>query len=179
MKTLQKYAVLIQLIDELKNNGSWCGETHIQKAAYFLQELVNVPIKFDFILYKHGPFSFGLRDFLNELRADGLIQLVPQSYPYGPSFSSTEMSGRFKDNFKNTLSQYKNSISFVANALGNKGVAKLEQLSTALYISKKMGIETEAKTRAHGIIKLKPFLSFNQAFEAVKEVDEMIPKLPS
>ena len=27
-------------------NGSWCGEMHIQKAAYFLRELGEVPLGF-------------------------------------------------------------------------------------------------------------------------------------
>ena len=62
MKKSQRDAVLLSLVGEMINKGSWCGETHIQKAAYFLQVLLEVPLEFDFILYKHGPFSFDLSD---------------------------------------------------------------------------------------------------------------------
>ena len=56
--------VITRLIETLRERGSWCGETHVQKAAFFLQELMEVPTRFHFILYKHGPFSFDLRDEL-------------------------------------------------------------------------------------------------------------------
>jgi uncharacterized protein YwgA len=62
MKEAQNRAILVTLIKSLRSKGSWCGETHIQKAAFFLQQLTGVPIDFDFILYKHGPFSFDLRE---------------------------------------------------------------------------------------------------------------------
>jgi uncharacterized protein YwgA len=60
MDRLRRAAILTRLIEQLRNGGSWCGETHVQKATFFLQELLNVPLSLDFILYKHGPFSFDL-----------------------------------------------------------------------------------------------------------------------
>ena len=42
MKRLQKIAILLDLGDAMKYQGSWCGETHYQKTAYFLQELLKV-----------------------------------------------------------------------------------------------------------------------------------------
>lgn len=60
MERLNRAAVLLNLVETLRSKGSWASETHFQKAAYFLQELLRVPLEFEFILYKHGPFSFGL-----------------------------------------------------------------------------------------------------------------------
>lgn len=90
MNRLQRAAVITRLLDELHQQGSWCGETHVQKSVYFLQALLNVPTDYEFILYKHGPFSFELKDALSEFRADGLIDLIAQPYPYGPSYDATE-----------------------------------------------------------------------------------------
>jgi len=70
MDRLRRAALLTQLIERLRRRGSWCGETHVQKATLFLQDLTRIPMGFDFILYKHGPFSFDLRDELTSLRAD-------------------------------------------------------------------------------------------------------------
>ena len=70
------------------------GGTHIQKAAYLLQELLGVPSGFKFVLYKHGPFSFELRDSLNRLEAWGGIQTEEQPYPYGPKIIDGPLSGR-------------------------------------------------------------------------------------
>ena len=54
MNTEEKEAVLIALMTGLREQESWCGETHVQKAAYILQEGLKVPIGLDFVLYKHG-----------------------------------------------------------------------------------------------------------------------------
>ena len=58
MDRVRNGVVITKLIETLRERGSWCGETHVQKAAFFLQELMEVPMRFNFILYKHGPFSF-------------------------------------------------------------------------------------------------------------------------
>ena len=62
MNEMEKNVVLLSFIDFMRAKGSWCGETHVQKGTYFFQELMGVPLGFHFILYKHGPFSFDLRN---------------------------------------------------------------------------------------------------------------------
>ena len=57
IKRMQQDAVLLSLINEMKAEGSWCGETHNQKATYFLRELLGVPMNFEFILYEHGDYK--------------------------------------------------------------------------------------------------------------------------
>ena len=58
MNRLQKAAILTELADQLRREGSWCGHTHIQKATYFLQDSLGLPTGSAFILYKHVPYSF-------------------------------------------------------------------------------------------------------------------------
>ena len=96
MNRLQRAAVLTALADELRKRGSWCGETHLQKATYFLQSLLGVPLGYEFILYKHGPYSFDLHDELTALCTDQLLELRPQPYPYGPSLLPTAASADFR-----------------------------------------------------------------------------------
>jgi hypothetical protein len=62
MNRLQRAALLTELADKLREQGSWCGETHLQKATYFLQTLRLVPTGYDFILSKFGPFAFDLAE---------------------------------------------------------------------------------------------------------------------
>ena len=52
MERLLVAALLLRLIQAQKEEGSRGGETHIQKAVYFLQELMQVPLNFRFILYR-------------------------------------------------------------------------------------------------------------------------------
>lgn len=51
MKRLQRDAVILSLIENLRSKGSWCGETHIQKATYFIQELLRVPLEFGSVTF--------------------------------------------------------------------------------------------------------------------------------
>jgi uncharacterized protein YwgA len=52
---------------------------------YILETVLGVPSGFEFILYKHGPFSFDLRDELGSLRTDGFIEWELKSERYRPS----------------------------------------------------------------------------------------------
>jgi len=175
MKEEQNRAVLLALIDSLHEEGSWCGETHIQKAAFFLKTLATVPIDFDFILYKHGPFSFDLHDELSVMRGYGLVDLEV-SYPYGPRIVSTEMGKSFQTRFPKTITQYEKHVGFIAEKLGSKGVVELERLATAYYLTLKTSGDSPEK-RAKAIVELKPHISLESAKEAVFEVDEVISEV--
>lgn len=172
MKKSQRDAVLLSLVREMIARGSWCGETHIQKAAYFLQALLKVPLEFDFILYKHGPFSFDLSGEITALRADALLQYQTRPYPYGPSIVPTDEAQSFLESYPKTLKRYADQISFVADKLGNMGVADLERLATALYVT--LNRDRQSGRRAEQISLLKPHISLEEADLAVQRVDEIM-----
>jgi len=175
MERLQEATIILTLADALRARGSWCGETHLQKSVYFVKELSNVPLEFDFILYKHGPFSFDLRDELTAMRADGLLNLHVQPYPYGASLIPTESSKKITAKYLRTVSNFQDRIEFVADRLGNKGVAQLEQLATALYVTKKEATATKSiGDRAKRLHELKPHVSMEDARVAVEDVDQII-----
>ncbi len=174
LNRLQRLAVISRLTDSLRENGSWGGETHVQKGAYFLQEMMDVPTGYDFILYKHGPFSFDLRDELTEMRADGLIELVPQQYPYGPKLSLTDHGKNLQNKFDKTLKKHGPAIESVAVTLGGKDVSELERLSTALFVSKELGSDASPEERAERLRELKPHVSDAMSLSAVKVVDELL-----
>ena len=172
MERLQKVSLIIDLLKKLRDKGSWCGETHIQKSIYFLQELTGVPMEFDFILYKHGPFAFDLRDELNAMRADDLIEHVFHPTPYGPSVAPTRSGINVHDHFPKTVKKYSRELDFVANYLGDKGVAELERMGTALYVTLK-NKGADIQTRAAEINELKPHIPVTEAHRAIEEVEKM------
>lgn len=173
MQRRQREAVILALADALRGHGSWCGETHLQKAAYFLEEFAGVPLELDFILYKYGPFSFELRDELTAMRADGLMEMSAQPYPYGPTFLTTESGRKLMERWPKTLKRYAVSITFAAKQLGDLGVAKLERIATALYVTKEQS-GNDINSRAQRIHELKPHLSEADARVAVQAVDKMV-----
>ncbi len=179
MEELKRKAVVLSLLSNMKEEGSWCGETHVQKCMYFLQEMLYVPTEFGFILYKHGPFSFELRDELTAMRVDSLIELQVRSNIYGPSLSPGALAAALMDRFRKTLRDYQQGIEFVAKQLSPKGVAELERLATALYVTEEEeGVDQAEKGRALRLHELKPHVSIEEALAAIKAVDELRLEAP-
>jgi hypothetical protein len=165
--------------------GSSCGETHIQKATYFLQELLRIPLGFDFVLYKHGPFSFDLSDELTAMRADGIVQLKARP-PYGPSIIPGPNGERVKQLFPRTLRKYSEHVAFVAEELAGFGVAELERLATAAYvaINDTSRGDDGIEERATRINKLKPHIPIEEArrsleceFEICNKAEKLVDSM--
>jgi hypothetical protein len=54
MNDLQRSAIVATLVKECRTRDAFCGETMVQKSVFFLQELLKVPLAFDFQLYRMG-----------------------------------------------------------------------------------------------------------------------------
>lgn len=172
MERLQIASLIIGLLEKLRKNGSWCGETHLQKSIYFLQELTGVQMGFDFILYKHGPFSFDLRDELTAMRADRLIEHVFQPAPYGPSLRTSKSGLNVYKHFPKTVKRYSRELDFVADNLGDKGVGELERMGTAWYVMQEKP-DADIQSRAEYLNELKPHVSVQDALHALREVERI------
>jgi uncharacterized protein YwgA len=172
MDRLRKAVIITMLAQELRQQGSWCGETHIQKSIYLFQELFGTDLDFRFILYHHGPYSFDLTDELTSLRADGLLELEPQDPPYGPRLRPSDRAVRIQKLFKKTLNDYLPKIKFVAEKIGGRGVMDLERTATALYVKKELHTPSTSE-RIKRLRKLKPHISKELASQATQEVDNI------
>jgi uncharacterized protein YwgA len=175
MKRLQIVSIILTLIDSLKNEGSWCGQTHIQKATYLLQEMTQVPIGFNFILYKHGPFSFDLSDELTAMRAEGLLMVDLKPYQFGTSLCPTEKGYGICKDYQKYTDTYSKNIDFIAKEFSDKGVAELERLSTAFYITKNEDAQ-DINTRSRLVTTYKPHIPQEKALDALLVVDNMIER---
>lgn len=173
LNRLQRSAIVLSLAGDLRTAGSWCGETHLQRAVYVLQELARVPLEFDFILYKHGPFSFDLRDALTGMRADYQLRHLIHPIPYGPSLVATDTGLKLQERFSSVINEYRKQISFVAKQLGSKSVTELERIGTALYVQRVFKPDS-TEQNAQRVNELKPHVSLNLARAAAEQVDEMV-----
>ena len=172
MNESRRSAVVAALAWRLRAKGSWSGETHIQKATYLLQCLGGVSLDYEFILYKHGPFSFELRDTISAMRADGVLQLTPRPYPYGPSLLvSDEQKARMEVLYPNALKKYGDKLDWVANWVGGFDVSRLEQVSTALYVTLENPKERRIGDRVRRIQELKPHVTAREAEWAIAQID--------
>lgn len=169
MKELNHRAVVLSLIEQMDSYQSWCGETHIQKCGYFLQEVMGVNLEMDFVLYRHGPFSFNLRELLGELTGLNLLSVFSRE-PYGPSLQLTDYGRSYLARFPRSVRETRRQVDRVATRLGPKDVSSLERLATALYVIKNDGSKEEG-SQAQRINELKPHISVESAAVALREVN--------
>lgn len=172
MTDARRAALIAELIRKLRANGSWAGETHVQKTAYFLQEMLGVPLGFRFTLYKFGPFSFELRDLLAQMRGLQQLELEPQPRPYGPKLAVGESALQLRTRFPKTLRVHDRALEFVAREVGPLGVGSLERLATALMVTKEQP-GTNPHQRAQALTAYKPHITLEQARDAVGTVDRL------
>ncbi len=159
-------------MEGLRSQDSWCGETHIQKCVYLIQEALELPTGFEYMLYKYGPYSFDLRDLLGEMRADLLIDKEARPYPYGPTLKPSPSGLRLMGQYEATIAPHRDAIGRVADKFGKRGVSDLERIGTALYVTKEK--ELSPTERARQLTRLKPHVSYPAALAAVVEVDDFL-----
>ena len=173
MDKLKRVAVLTRVMERLREHGSWCGETHVQKAVFLAQELMELPLELEFVLYRHGPYSFDLRDELTGLRADGLVRLEPQGR-WGPHFVPTEHSAYIQRLYPNTLRRYDDRLTFVAAALGDKGVTALERLTTAYYALVRPETGDAVEQKVAWMTRRKPHIPADLAAAAFERARQLV-----
>lgn len=169
MSNLEQSCLILNLALALKAHGSWAGETHIQKGGYFLNTLLSVPTGLNFILYKHGPFSFELRELLTDMEGMGFLKWNSNP-PYGPSITEGPFGVQLREKFSGLSGQYGRQIDFVAHHLGERNVSNLERLATALYVTEE---GYTGASRVGRLVALKPHVDVLLAEKAIEEFDQI------
>lgn len=169
MSASDRTAIVLYTMQSLKGEGSWCGETHVQKTLFLCQEVMGVPSHFKFILYKHGPYSFELSEHLQGLIADDMICVLTRP-PYGPTLGIVEEARSIAARVERR-DRVAERIAFMSKKLSQKGVADLEKLATAVYVNKKHGSKVPIEKRTEILVSLKPHVSVEAARDAFAEAD--------
>jgi uncharacterized protein YwgA len=138
--------------------------------------MLQVSLGFDFILYKHGPFSFELKDEIAEMRADKLLALQEQPAPYGDTLIVAPLGEQMLDCLKSDLSPYEKQIEYVAKIINNQGVKDLERLATAFYVRNTCGMISYDEQIKH-LCLLKPHITVEEARQAVQTIDKIVKEV--
>jgi len=179
MNSLAQDAILLGLTRRLDEHGSWSGETHVQKSAYVARETLHVPFDFEFILYKHGPFSFELRDELEDMRIDGLLERVQQGPKYGPRLLVSSRGRELEARFPRIAERYEAALDWIAGEIKDRGVIDLERLATAFWVTHQLGKDSPIDERAKELVKLKPHVPSAAATRSLEEADRLLRDAPS
>ncbi len=164
----KKHAFILAVIDALHRHGSWTGKTHVQKALSLLRDEGRVPVPFQFVLYKHGPYTFDLIGELEQMQSYGAIAVEPNVQGYGVVLRESEMA-KFAQTQAPLSPEEFQGIEAVCKFVGSRNVAELERLATALWIRRHEGVTNQADV-AKRLHELKPHVSIADAERADSEV---------
>lgn len=164
-------ALVVELAKRLRLEGSWCGETHLQKATFIIQDLIKSNLGYKFVLYKHGPYSFDFNSEINSMRASDILEFQFPREAYGPSIAPTAFGERIREANQENIREFVPMVNFIAKWFAAKDVRHLEKIATAYYVTKK-NPRDPAFERAKRLSSLKPHVDMDSAEEAVRVVDE-------
>jgi uncharacterized protein YwgA len=166
----KRTALILALVDMLRKHDSWCGETHLQKAMFFLKDQRGGPADFEFVLYKHGPYSFDFHDTVSSLFAHCLLENESHP-PYGPRIRLSESGNAFLVHHREELGDTQDKIGAIAEWFGSKGVMELEKFATAFWVRNESP-DSPLETLAQEIHGIKPHIPENVALEALESIPQ-------
>lgn len=164
---LRDWAILGRIVERVEEQKRFCGETLLQKSAYFLKEMFGAPISAPFRIYYYGPFSFDLRDTLATMEAHDVVQTVP--HEWGATYRLGRRYGQVRDRFPKTLTRLEPAIEWVMHELAPLGVKELEPLATALFLKREQPHAND-ETLAARLHEIKPHVPLDSARAALEKV---------
>lgn len=175
MTTSAEIILIGGVIRALRQRDSWTGETHIQKTCYVAKIVEHVPFESEFILYKHGPYSFDLSSSLGHMRAQRIISVTPQTF--GSTFDVVEgIWLALERASSNIYESYADQIGSICDVLAKKKVAELERIVTAIYVFVNFP-DMSLDQMAHKLAELKPHINSRQAVDAFEEAEVFTKKI--
>lgn len=114
------------------------GRTALMKLCYFLQEVRDVPLNYNFSLYTYGPFDSEVLADLQTAEELKVLETEVELYPggYGYLIGSGAASDRVRKQAANFLREYHDAIVWAADSLAPKRPPELELMSTIVFIWK-------------------------------------------
>lgn len=158
-----KHALILAVVEGLRQQGSWTGKTHVQKALFLLDASGVLEVPFPFVLYKHGPYSFDAEDELEQMKSYAALDCQTVE-GYGVVLSPGANAALIKRVAPLPVA-VQEAVDFICRSVGRKKVAELEPLATAAWIRRQEKlVEPEAVVRR--LRELKPHVGQREAEEA-------------
>ena len=175
MTTSNEMILIGGVVKSLRGFESWCGETHIQKTCYVAKHVYAIPFESQFILYKHGPFSFDLNSAIGQMRAQQILSSTPQSY--GSTYDvDSALWNAINTASDNMFEAYKTNVESICKVLAKKKVAELERVVTAVFVYINF-FSDNVERMSQKLVELKPHISPREALLAFQEAEVFTSKL--
>jgi uncharacterized protein YwgA len=172
MNAMKESVLIGGIVHGLNERHSWSGETHIQKTSYVAKDVLKVPFESEFVLYKHGPYSFDLNSSLMKMRAQNLLAAIPQGQ-YGSTYQLNEPLWNAIKASSEVYDRFRTKLDFVCGQMARKNVAQLERLVTAVFVILRFPKLNPQHMRAK-LREMKPHISEADAAIAFTEATDLM-----
>lgn len=164
-----------RIIEYLVTNLDRPGKVKLQKTMYFLQEALQVPMGYDYVMHYYGPYSFELDYTLSEMQGKGILKIDQVIYPagyYGYDISSGE-------NVERDLklpSEYTDKADQVTHIFKPMDAQAIELWATIHFVGsilKEKGRDSGKEAITKEVKLLKPKFSEQDIGEAYDKIQEL------
>ncbi len=174
MDRLWKARLVSDVVEALRENGSWTAESHVQKCTYMVKELFDTEVPFCFVPYKHGPFSFELRDEIGRLLATRVLISEP-ARPYGPRIRARFESVNLRRQLDRVNHGLSEQIDFVAGKMGEMSASDVGLLATGILVLKEQGsLEISPQEPLVRFRSLKPAVEEKTCIEYISRAHRLL-----
>lgn len=168
-----RIAVLSRMV-EAAEGGSF-GRTSLMKCLYFLKVLRGVPLDYHFRLYTYGPFDQDVLADLGYATSLGAVKSRLEYYPngYGYQLEPSESLEHIKAHAGEMLAEHEGDIEWVVERFGGLSAARLELLSTIIYIDRSLqqqGRTATVEEIASKVYDVKPHFAMPEIVNEVRQL---------
>jgi uncharacterized protein YwgA len=169
----ERYGLIAELTDRLKELSPQFGKTILQKMVYLLQEAYGVDCGYSFNLYTYGPFTSQIMqdlDMVESLRGVKInsVDFPSNGYTITPGERNIDVREQVAEFLKrNNVS---NSLSKLIKVFGKLNATQLSLLSTILYVVRDMEKERQSLSREkliNMVKEIKPNFSEQDIYDNV------------
>jgi hypothetical protein len=168
--SVELLGLLVERLTAVSADG-FCGQTHIHKAAFIAQELLDVPFGLSWELYRYGPFSRGVRPGLENCKERGTVAL--QEHPKGVRIVRPAEAPSSR-----AAAEFQSKLQLLAERLAPMTRPQLEKIATAAWVTRFPNRQPRSvQSRASEMHKLKPHIDVGTAARAVQYLDDFLDEI--
>jgi uncharacterized protein YwgA len=152
------------------------GRTQLMKLFYFLQDLKDVSLGYDFRLFTYGPFD---SEVLSDLGTACNLEIVKEEVKtyargYGYEITPTPRAEGLSQELERTHSPIACAVDDIVRQAASYGAGELELRSTILFVDREYAMDGEMTTKDDIAIRtrgIKPHFDLATILQRVNDMD--------
>jgi hypothetical protein len=170
----ERQAILLAFLDSLRSDGSWCGDAYLTCAVYLLQELLEVPLGYEYFVDMREVSSGGCLDDLGCMVTERFLSTEIREGHMSAGLTPGVQAHHLRRRWRAQMERFADEIQLLAPRIQAMKRGELATLTIALFISRRRcPPDASQEQRAQRITAIKPHLEYSEALEAVRTVDAL------